>query len=124
MVMCRIKKKQPTTTPRPVELQLNLRLVSTLAIPSPLRFLFIVWVWSSWKHGQRSDREREREGRTRSTSLHNANKVAEKAVVLRCLHASSNGSFSLFAFSKGRGLPVKRTKNTFSLFHAALFTSK
>ena len=58
------------------------------------------------------------------TSLHNANKVAERAVVLRSPHASSNGSFSLFAFSKGRGLPVKRTKNTFSLFHAALFTSK
>lgn len=58
------------------------------------------------------------------TSLHDANKVAEKAVVLRSLHANSNGSFSLFAFSKGRGLPVKHTKNTFSLFHAVLFTSK
>ena len=58
------------------------------------------------------------------TSPYSANKVAEKAFVLRSLHASRDGSFSLFAFSKGRGLPVKHTKNTFSLFHAALFTSK
>lgn len=56
--------------------------------------------------------------------IYNANKVAEKAVVWRSLHAVSNGSFSLFAFWKGRGLAVKNTKNTFSLFHAALFTSK
>lgn len=59
------------------------------------------------KHGQKTSGVKEEHC---CTSLCNVNKVAEKAIVLRSLHANSNGSFSLFAFSKGRGLPVKHTK--------------